>query len=61
MNVYAYNPKAESKHACIIDAAIAYDEPETGQVVVFLIQQVIEMKSLNHYSFSTCNAVQIVF
>ena len=37
----------ESKHTGIVDAAIAYDMPETGQVVIFLINQAIEMKGLN--------------
>ena len=26
---FVYNPKAGLKHACIVDATVAYDEPET--------------------------------
>ena len=38
-----------SKPACIVDATVVYDKPETVQVVIFLIHHVIEMKSLNHH------------
>ena len=37
VNVYGYDPKADSKHVCIVNAAVTYTEPETGQVVIFLI------------------------
>ena len=33
VNVFGYYPKVKSKHACIVDAAVAYDAPKTGQVV----------------------------
>ena len=49
MNVFGYNPKAESKHACIVNAAVAYTEPKTGQVVIILMNQRIEMKGLYHH------------
>ena len=48
VNVFGYNPKVRSKHACIVDATVTYTKPETSQVVIFLINQVIEMKGLNH-------------
>ena len=48
VNVYGYNRKAGSKHACIVNVAIAYTIPQTGQVVIFSINQAIEMKGLNH-------------
>ena len=49
VNVFGYDPKAGSKHACIVNATVAYTQPETGKVVIFLISQEIEMKSLNHH------------
>ena len=49
MNVYGYDPKAGLKHACTVDATVAYTEPETGQVVILLINQAIEMKGLGHH------------
>ena len=49
MNVFGYDLKAGWKHVCIIDAAIAYTEPETGQVVIPFINQAIEMKGLDHH------------
>ena len=47
--VYGYNPKAGSKDACIVDAAVAYAVPETGQVVILSINQAIEMKGLDYH------------
>ena len=49
VNVFGYDPKAESKHANLANVAVAYMEPETSQVVIILIIQVIEMKSHNHF------------
>ena len=37
VNVYRYDPKVGSKHVCIVDAAVAYTEPKTGQVVILLL------------------------
>ena len=44
VNVYEYNSKPGSEHACIVDAALSDAIPETGQVVILSINQVIEMK-----------------
>ena len=44
-----YDPKVGSTHTCIVDATVNYTEPETGQVVIFLIHQAIEMNCLNHH------------
>ena len=49
MNVFGYDPKAGSKHAHIVDAAVVYSEPKTGQAVILLMNQAIEMKSLNYH------------
>ena len=49
MNVYGYDHKAGSKHACIVNANVAYTKLETGQVVILLINQAIEMKGLDHH------------
>ena len=35
--------------ACIVDAVVAYDEPKKDQVFIFLINQTIEIKDLNHH------------
>ena len=50
-NVFEYNPKAESQHAAIVNTLIAYTQPETCQVVTLLINQAIEMKSIEHHLF----------
>ena len=39
VNVYRYNPKVGSKYAHIVNAAVAYTESETGQVVILLLNQ----------------------
>ena len=52
VNVFGYNTKVGSKCACIVNAAVAYTEPETDQVVILLINQAIEMKGLDHHLFS---------
>ena len=49
VNVYGYDPKVGSKCVSIINVTVAYTEPETGQVVIFLIKKVIEMKSIDHH------------
>ena len=49
MNVYGYGPKAGLKHAHIINAAVACTVPETGHVVILSINQVIEIKGLDHH------------
>ena len=33
-DVFGYNPKERSKHAHLVNVAVAYTEPETGQVVI---------------------------
>ena len=48
VNVFGYDPKAGLKHDHIVNAAVAYIRPETGQVVILLINQGIKMKGLNH-------------
>ena len=53
VNVFEYDPKTWSRHSCLVNAAIAYTEPETGQVVILLINQALEMKSLNHHLLCT--------
>ena len=40
VNIYRYDPKAGSKHACIVNATVAYTVPETGQVVIISINHV---------------------
>ena len=49
VNVYRYDAKSGSKYACVINPIVAYDELETDQVVIFLINQAIEMKCLDHH------------
>ena len=44
---FGYDPKIELYAS--VDATVTYGEPETGQVIIFLIQQVIEMKGLNQH------------
>ena len=49
VNDYSEDPKAGSKQACIADAAVVYDKHEMVQIFIFLINQVIEMKGLDHH------------
>ena len=49
MNIFGYNPNVRSKHAHIVDATVAYDEAETGQVFILLIHQAVGMKGLKHH------------
>ena len=53
MIIFVYDPKAVPKDACIVDATVAYTEPETdperGHVVILLMNQAMEMKDLNHH------------
>ena len=37
------------KHACIVDATVAYTVPETGQVLILSINQAIEIKGFVHH------------
>ena len=57
MNVYGYDPKVRSKYAFIVNVAVNSTEPETDQIVILLINQVIEMKGLKIINFSApCSA-----
>ena len=49
MSVYQYDPKAGLKDVSIINAVVAYTETETGQVVILVLNQMIEMKGLDHH------------
>ena len=49
MNVFEYDPKMGSKYACIVDVTVTYTQSETGQVVIFLNNQAIELKGLDHH------------
>ena len=49
VNVFRYNPKVGLKHACIINATVAYTKHETCHVVILLINRAIEMKGLYHH------------
>ena len=49
VHVYGYDPNMGPKCACIVNTTVAYYQPETGQVVIFLINNVSEIKCLNHH------------
>ena len=49
VNIFGYDPKEGSKHACTVDTTVAYTEPETGQVVFLSIHHTIEVKDLYHH------------
>ena len=49
VNAYGYDPKLGLKHAHMVDAAVAYDQPVMDQVLIFLINQAIEMICLIKY------------
>ena len=36
-------------YACVVNATLAYTEPETGQVIILFINQAIKMKGLDHH------------
>ena len=46
VNVFGNNSKAGSKNACIVNATVT--KADTGQVVILLINQKIEIKGFNH-------------
>ena len=48
MNVFGYDLKVGSRHACPINVIFAYNEPQMGQEVIILTHHAIEMKGLNH-------------
>ena len=51
VNVYGYDPNAGSKLAHIVSATVAYEGPETGQNVILLLNEIIEMNGLDHHVF----------
>ena len=51
MNVYGYDSKAGLKHACLVNALVAYTIPETGQVVILSINHANEIKGIHHHLF----------
>ena len=46
--VFGYDSKVRSKFACMVHAAVNYDEPIIGHVFILLINQVIETKGHDH-------------
>ena len=49
VNVHAYDPSLGSQQNMrIVNAAIAYDCPHTGEVLIFKINQAIQIKSMNN-------------
>ena len=63
VNVFGSDHKAGSKHTCIVNATVAYTKPETGHMVILLINQVIDMKGLDQHLLCSMqchmNGVQI--
>ena len=49
VNIFGYDPKAVSKHACILHALVIYDKSKMGQVYIHLICKEIEVKGLDHH------------
>ena len=61
LKAFGYNPKAGLRHAHKANVIPAYIEPQTGQIVVLLINQAIEMKGLD-INFSTqCSFVWMAY
>jgi hypothetical protein len=48
VNVHGYDPALGSKKYRTVSGALAYDHPETGQVYHILINQAIEIPTLDH-------------
>ena len=61
VNVFRYGSKVGSNHACIVNTALAYTEPEIGQVVILLINQPIDMKGLDHHILCPMQCCMNVF
>jgi len=49
VNVYGFDPSDGSKSARIVDAAIKYISPFTGEKFILMINQAIEIKGLDHH------------
>ena len=49
VNVHAYDPSLGSQQdMSIVNAAVAYDCPHTGEVLIFKINQAIQIESMSH-------------
>ena len=51
VNIFGYIPKVGSKHTCIVDAAVSYDELTKDQVVILWLHQAIEINCLDYQLF----------
>ena len=51
MNVFGHDSKAGIRCACIVNAVIAYTEPEMVQVIILLINLKMDKNGLNHHLF----------
>ena len=49
VNVYSYDPKDGHRSAKIVDATVGYQDPQSGQKFIFMINQAIHIDGLyNH-------------
>ena len=48
VNAVGCDFKAQSKHAYVLDAPVAYEVPKTGQAFILSIKQATEMKGSDH-------------
>ncbi len=48
VDVYGYNSKSRHKNVTTVDAAVAYDNPQTGDTSVLLINQAILIPSIKN-------------
>ena len=52
VNVYSYNPKDGNKSAKIVDAAVDYQDPQSGQRFILIMNQAICIYGLVNHSMA---------
>ena len=48
-----FDPKLQAKELRVVNAAVAYERPETGEIIIVMINQAIHMPTLDHNLLST--------
>ncbi len=56
VDVHGYNSKSRYKNITTVDAVVAYDNLQTGNTSVLLVNQAIQIPSINIF-FTLCNAI----
>ncbi len=60
VDVFVYDSKSRHKNNTTVDTAVVYDDPQTGDTSVLLINQVLLIPALRIYYCALCHVILTV-